>query len=121
MMKVVGEEGTSQDDYVVYLKGDMLDAVYLQQNSFDDVDKAASPDRQRHVFNNIIRILGSSFSFTDKEEARTWFNRLRQKFIDYNYVAWQGAEFKTIEDEMLGMIKEKSTDLDPVAEALITN
>jgi hypothetical protein len=36
-------------------------------------------------------------------------------------VAWQGAEFKTIEDEMLGMIKEKSTDLDPVAEALITN
>ena len=35
MMKVVGEEGTSIDDYVTYLKGEMLDAVYLQHNSFD--------------------------------------------------------------------------------------
>jgi V/A-type H+/Na+-transporting ATPase subunit A len=35
MMKVVGEEGTSMDDFLVYLKGEFLDAVYLQQNSFD--------------------------------------------------------------------------------------
>ena len=38
MMKVVGEEGTSLDDYVLYLKGEFLDSVYLQQNSFDPVD-----------------------------------------------------------------------------------
>ncbi|HPW47648.1 MAG TPA: V-type ATP synthase subunit A, partial [Rectinema sp.] len=35
MMKVVGEEGTSLEDYVIYLKSEFLDAVYLQQNSFD--------------------------------------------------------------------------------------
>jgi V/A-type H+-transporting ATPase subunit A len=119
MMKVVGEEGTSQEDYTIYLKGDLLDAVYLQQNSFDKVDKAASPERQRYVFNHILFILGSNFSFKDKEEVRTWFNGLRQKFIDYNYAPWQDAEFKKIESEMLGMIKDKSSGLDPAAEALI--
>jgi V/A-type H+-transporting ATPase subunit A len=119
MMKVVGEEGTSLDDYSVYLKGELLDAVYIQQNSFDDVDKAASTERQRHVFNYILLILGTNFVFEDKEGARTWFYSLRQKFIDYNYLPWQGAEFKTIEGEILEMIKEKSSHLDSRAEALI--
>jgi len=121
MMKVVGEEGTSLDDYVVYLKGDFLDAVYLQQNSFDDVDQAASVERQNYIFKHILRILGSSFDFKDKEEARTWFNGLRQRFIDYNYSPWQSEKFKSIEEELLGMIKQKSGGLDPAAEQLITN
>ena len=45
MMKVVGEEGTSIDDFIVYLKGDLLDAVYLQQNSFDKVEDAVTVER----------------------------------------------------------------------------
>ena len=119
MMKVVGEEGTSLDDYIIYLKGDFLDAVYLQQNSFDEVDQAASPERQNYLFSHILRILGSSLNFKDKEEARTWFNGLRQKFIDYNYSPWKGEKFKTIEEELLSMIKQKSGGLDPAAEKLI--
>ncbi|MCH5321535.1 MAG: V-type ATP synthase subunit A, partial [Eubacterium sp.] len=35
MMKVIGEDGTTLSDYIIYLKAEMLDAVYLQQNSFD--------------------------------------------------------------------------------------
>jgi V/A-type H+-transporting ATPase subunit A len=120
MMKVVGEEGTSQDDYIIYLKGDFLDAVYMQQNSFDEVDQAASPERQRYVFQHILRILGSSYNFRDKEEARTWFNGLRQKFIDYNYSPWQSEKFKTIEGELLSMMKNKSSGLDSAAERLIS-
>jgi V/A-type H+-transporting ATPase subunit A len=118
MMKVVGEEGTSQEDYIIYLKGELLDAVYFQQNSFDDVDQATSPERQRYVFEHLLRILGSGFSFRDKEEARTWFYGLRQKFIDYNFSPWQGDKFKAIEADMLGMIKEKAGALDPALEQL---
>ena len=120
MMKVVGEEGTSLEDYIIYLKGDFLDAVYLQQNSFDDVDQAASPDRQQYVFQHILRILGSSFSFKEKEEARTWFNGLRQKFTDYNFSPWQNERFKTTEGEILSLIKNKSDGLDPAVEKIIS-
>jgi V/A-type H+-transporting ATPase subunit A len=108
MMKVVGEEGTSLDDFVVYLKEEFLDAVYLQQNSFDSVDAAVSVARQRHVFSLIIEILGTSFSFADKDEARGWFNRLRLKFIDYNYAEWNSESFIRIEREIRGTIGEKS-------------
>jgi len=119
MMKVVGEEGTSLEDYTIYLKGDFLDAVYMQQNSFDDVDQAASPERQNYIFNHILRILGSGFDFKNKEDARTWFNGLRQKFIDYNYSSWKSDKFNGIEDELLGMISHKSGKLDTAAEQLI--
>jgi V/A-type H+-transporting ATPase subunit A len=108
MMKVVGEEGTSLDDYIVYLKGDFLDAVYFQQDSFSPVDSAASPDRQRHIFAIVLDILGTHFTFTDKNEARGWFNRLRQHFLDYNGTNWQSAEFVAGEKEIKAKVAERS-------------
>ncbi|MGL4985748.1 MAG: V-type ATP synthase subunit A, partial [Treponemataceae bacterium] len=100
MMKVVGEEGTSLDDFIFYLKADFLDAVYFQQNSFDKVDAAVSVERQTYTFKKLLGILGSSFEVNDKTEARSFFNQLRQKFIDWNYSAWQESDFKSIEKEL---------------------
>jgi V/A-type H+-transporting ATPase subunit A len=116
MMKVVGEEGTSIDDYVVYLKGDLLDAVYFQQNSFDAVDAAVSPERQKHIFTRLLRILASKFSFADKNEARSWFNRLRQRFLDYNGSEWQGERFLSLEKEIESTVAERSGGIEASAE-----
>ena len=44
MMKVVGEEGTSIDDFVIYLKSEYLDAVYLQQDAYNEIDAACSAE-----------------------------------------------------------------------------
>ena len=57
MIKVVGEEGTSLDDYLVYLKSEFIDAVYLQQDSFDPIDSSVSEERQRHVFEILLEII----------------------------------------------------------------
>ena len=46
MMLVVGEEGIALDDLVTYLKAEIVDAVCLQQDSFDVVDRATSLERQ---------------------------------------------------------------------------
>jgi V/A-type H+-transporting ATPase subunit A len=119
MMKVVGEEGTSLDDYVIFLKGDFLDAVYFQQNSFDQVDSAVSPERQDYIFKIILKILGSKFSFTDKNEARSWFNKLRQKFLDYNGSEWKSERFGSLEREIESTVAERSGGLDKTAEKLL--
>ena len=93
MMKVVGEEGTTTEDYIEYLKSDFLDAVYMQQNSFDEVDGAVSVERQKYVFEKVLTILGSDFELNDKDTARNFFNQLRQKFIDWNYSEWKSDKF----------------------------
>ncbi|MDR2402836.1 MAG: V-type ATP synthase subunit A [Spirochaetaceae bacterium] len=119
MMKVVGEEGTSIDDYVVYLKGDFLDSVYFQQNSFDAVDSAVSPERQKHIFAIILNILASKFSFNDKNEARTWFNRLRQRFLDYNGSEWQSERFNSLQKEIEQAVSERSEGLEEASEKIL--
>jgi V/A-type H+-transporting ATPase subunit A len=119
MMKVVGEEGTSLDDYMIYLKGELLDAVYFQQNSFDVVDSTVSPKRQKYVFAIILTILASRFSFNDKNEARSWFNKLRQRFLDFNSTAMDAPEFNTLQKEIESMIAERSGGLDKAAEKIL--
>ncbi len=115
MMKVVGEEGTSLDDYVIYQKGEFMDAVYLQQNAFDPVDAAVSVERQQHIFGVMMQILASEFGFEGKDEARMFFNELRQKFIDYNGSEWDGDDFKKLEQEILDQVESKKSGVDRLA------
>ena len=94
MMKVVGEEGTSLEDYIIYQKGDFVDYVYLQQNSFDPVDATVSVSRQKEVFSVLESILKADFELGDKKEARTFFNQLRQLFLDWNGKAEGSEDYK---------------------------
>jgi V/A-type H+-transporting ATPase subunit A len=119
MMKVVGEDGTSISDYVTYLKGEMLDAVYLQQNSFDLVEANCGTERQRYVTDKLVTILGSDYSVTDKDEARSFLNRMRQKFIDWNYAEFLSDDFKKIEAEIDTLYTEGGGKLTAEAELLL--
>jgi V/A-type H+-transporting ATPase subunit A len=106
MMKVVGEEGTSTDDFVVYLKSEYLDNVYLQQDAFNDVDAATAADRQKYVFARIGKILDTALSFEDKDSARRFFQTLTQVTRDWNYSPMDGEDFMTIEGRIEKMVKE---------------
>ena len=100
MMKVIGEEGTTLSDYITYLKSEMLDAVYLQQNSFDLVDANCGRLRQCYVIDKLVFILGSKYALKNKDDARSFFNRMRQKFIDWNYTEFNSELFKKTESEI---------------------
>ncbi len=110
MMKVVGEEGTSIEDFVVYLKSEFLDSVYLQQNGFDKVDASTPRERQQYVFKKVYDVLKKEFSFTDKEQARKYFYNLRQLFIDWNYKEWESDEFKAQEKVIDEFLEKVSAD-----------
>ena len=119
MMKVIGEEGTTTEDFVLYLKSDFLDAVYFQQNSFDEVDAACSVERQKYVFNKVVQVLGSDFDLKDKDEARNYFNDMRQMFIDWNYTKWNSKEFKAAEKAIEEHFASKNGTMSAEAKALL--
>jgi V/A-type H+/Na+-transporting ATPase subunit A len=109
MMKVIGEEGTSPEDFQIYLKAELLDSVYMQQNGFDPVDAATSPQRQQYVFKFIVeKILDKAFAIKDKQQARQLFYSVRQAFIDFNYAPWDSERFKTQQTAIENMLKESS-------------
>ena len=119
MMKVVGEEGTSLFDYQVYLKAEMLDAVYLQQNSFDLIEANCTRERQCYVTDKLIKILGSEYVLDNKDDARSFFNRLRQKFINWNYTEFESDAFKKAEAEIDEMYNEGQGTISANAERLL--
>ncbi len=106
MMKVIGEEGTTTDDFVVYLKSEFLDFVYLQQNTFDDVDAASSVERQRFCFSKVLEVLKSHFTFPDKDKARRFFQELQLNFIDWNYIPFDTEKFKEQEAIINAKVQE---------------
>jgi V/A-type H+-transporting ATPase subunit A len=104
MMTVVGEEGTSIADFVLYLKSEYLDAVYLQQDAYDAVDGASSGERQRYVFAAISELLAADLSFPDKGTARKFFHQLTQTTKDWNRAELNTEEFRTLEQRLREMV-----------------
>ena len=119
MMKVVGEEGTSLSDYVTYLKSDMLDAVYLQQNSFDLIEANCGRERQQYVTDKLVKVLGSEYELADKDEARSFINRMRQRFIDWNYTEFESEAFRKAEGDIDALYAEGKGAMGREAELLL--
>jgi V/A-type H+-transporting ATPase subunit A len=110
MMKVVGEEGTSIEDFIIYLKSEYLDNVYLQQDAFNEVDGATSAERQKHVFSRIVNILRAPMNFEDKDAARRFFQNLTQTTKDWNRVEMDSEEFKKLESQIEQKLAEVRKD-----------
>lgn len=108
MMKVVGEEGTSLDDFTCYLKAEFLDAVYLQQNAFSESDATTPVARQKAMFDVVEKALFTSCKFTTKDDTRRFFMDLQQTFIDWNDKPFDSDEFKTLKETLVKKIEEAS-------------
>ena len=109
MMKVIGEEGTSAEAYILYQKGELLDAVYLQQNSFDPIDAACEPERQAHEFNVLYDVLTRDYALSDKKEIRAFFNQVRQEFLDWHGTVYGTPEFAAQETKLTDLYRSKVT------------
>ncbi len=94
MMTVVGEEGTSIDDFTVALKADFFDNCYLQQNAFDEVDAATPAERQKFVFAKVVEVIDTEFHFSDKSEARRKMFEVTDLFRNWNYAATDSDEYR---------------------------
>ncbi|MBN1104137.1 MAG: V-type ATP synthase subunit A [Deltaproteobacteria bacterium] len=99
-MDVVGEEGTSLADFILQLKAEFLDAVFLQQNAFDPVDAANNMERQVYVFNKVDQILKKEIQAKDKDDARDIFFRLTALFRNWNSSEWQKEDFQGYEKQI---------------------
>ncbi len=108
MMKVIGEEGTTAEDYITYQKGELLDAVFLQQNSFDPIDAACPPERQKIEFNVLYDALMLKYDLEDKDEIRSFFNQLRQEFLDWHGTVFETPEFEAQKNKITDLYKSKA-------------
>ncbi|NDD58390.1 MAG: V-type ATP synthase subunit A [Chlamydiae bacterium] len=92
-MEVVGEEGVSLEDMVSYLKSELYEFSYLQQNAFDKEDCYCPLDRQMVLFSLINKIFDTSFNFTTHDEARSFFLDLQNEIKNMNFMPYKSDRY----------------------------
>ncbi len=100
MMLVVGEEGISVDDLTTYLKSEIIDAVCLQQDAFDVVERATSEERQISDFLLLMEMVHHDFTFDTKEEARKEMTHIQNLFFQLKYCVFESEEYQKYRKEI---------------------
>jgi len=93
-MEVVGEEGTAMEDMILYLKAELYDVSYLQQNAFDKEDTYCPLDRQIPLFGLMNTIFDTIFRFSSHDKAREYFLHLQNTIKNMNFMAFQSPPYK---------------------------
>lgn len=106
-MEVVGEEGTAIEDMVIYLKAELYDFAYLQQNAFDKEDAYCPLKRQIIIFQMINTIFDTQFKFRTHDEAREYFIALQNQLKNINFMPFNSQVYK----DSLSKIKQKLAEV----------
>lgn len=94
-MEVVGEEGTAIDEMVIYLKSELYDFSYLQQNSFDKEDAYCPLEKQIPLFLLINKVFDTQFIFNSHDEARKYFLHLQNQIKNLNFMAFNSDQYRS--------------------------
>ncbi len=92
-MEVVGEEGISIHDMVIFLMAELYDFAYLQQNAFDEEDCYCPLKRQVPLFELIGKIFENDFAFEDHDRARSFFLALQNEIKNMNFMPFESEQY----------------------------
>ncbi|MES2199302.1 MAG: V-type ATP synthase subunit A [Chlamydiota bacterium] len=95
-MEVVGEEGTSIQDMIVFLKSELYEFSYLQQNAFDKEDCYSPLERQIPLFELIQSIFDADLSFNSQDEVRNYFLELQNEVKNMNFTSFRSDEYNQL-------------------------
>lgn len=106
-MEVVGEEGVAMDDMIVYLKSELYEFCYLQQNAFDKEDTYCPLERQIEMFRVIQMIFEAKFQFDVHDVARSFFLNLQNELKNINFLPFHTQKYHDALAAIEAKIKEK--------------
>ncbi len=110
-MEVVGEEGISMNDMITYLKSELFEFSYLQQNAFDKEDCYCPLKRQIPLFKLVNKIFETPFAFESQDAARTFFLQLQNEIKNMNFMPFNSDRYQqsieSIEKKLESAVKKE--------------
>ncbi len=116
-MKVVGEEDLSTQEFVNFLKAELLDFVFLQQNAFNEVDAGPEIERVAGLMRLTKRVMDHDFAFESKNQAREVLTRIQQRLRDWNLASKGSSEYESLLAQVDAELAGKAQAKNAVAEA----
>lgn len=109
-MEVVGEEGTAIEDMIIFLKAELYDFCYLQQNAFDTEDAYCPLKRQIVLFKLINKIFDQKFKFATHDDARAYFLALQNEIKNINFMSFESSHYKNALKKVDEMLADPDTE-----------
>jgi len=106
-INILGDDSVPIEYHERYWKSELVDFGFLQQDAFDDVDKATPLDRQRYMMDIIHNICISEFKFDTFIEVSAYFKKIINIIRQLNFSEFQKEEFKKFEDELQSILMER--------------
>jgi V/A-type H+-transporting ATPase subunit A len=93
LIQVAGEEGVTLEDFVTWQKAQLVDLAFLQQDAFDEVDRATPLERQRDLLGLLESVVARRYAFDSRDRAREVFTQLAGLFKNLNYSAAGSSQY----------------------------
>jgi V/A-type H+-transporting ATPase subunit A len=95
-MEVVGQEGISLSDMIIYLKSELFSFCYLQQNAFDKEDAYCCLEQQKVQFKLMNQIFDKEYSFDSHDAARSYFLQMQTKVKNLNFLNFESHAYQKL-------------------------
>ena len=106
-INILGDDGVPVDYHERFWKSELLDAVILQQDAFDDIDANCPIERQQVMYNMVLDICRKDLDFADFEECTKFFKDLIYLFRQMNYSVWKSEQFENFASQIEAMVNSK--------------
>ncbi len=81
-------------DMVTFLKSELYEFAYLQQNAFDKEDSYSPLERQVPLFELVQAVFETNYQFASHDEARSYFLELQNDIKNMNFMPFGSDEYK---------------------------
>ena len=106
-INILGDDGVPVEYHERFWKSELLDAVILQQDAFDDIDANCPFERQKTMYNMILDICRKSFEFEGFEDCSKFFKVLIYLFRQMNYSEWKSEQFDNFASQIEALVNSK--------------
>ncbi len=105
-INILGDDGVSIEYHLAYWKSEVIDAIILQQDAFDEVDCNTPMQRQQYMTDLVLDIYNHEFHFDSFEEVNPYFKRVINQLKQMNYKPFQSDTFEQLRKELDELLAE---------------
>lgn len=106
-ISILGDDGVPIDYHDTFWKSELLDFSILQQDAFDDIDKATPLERQQFMLRKILGICRTPFKFDDFEQVQTYYKNVINLVKQMNYSEYNSDKFNDFQTQLDKLIAER--------------
>ncbi|MBK9564901.1 MAG: V-type ATP synthase subunit A [Saprospiraceae bacterium] len=103
-INILGDDGVSVDFHITFWQSEVIDAVLLQQDAFDNVDGRTPMKRQQYMTQSVLDLTETSFLFDSFDEVQPFFKKIIDKYKQMNYCEFENEAFGAFEKEIAALV-----------------